>query len=176
MRFAVIWLLVVMILEFWSISQVSHHIGFWATFILLIAGFIFGLKLLRAQGINSMMKSAQQMQAGESPMGTIAEGIVKGFAGILLIIPGFFSDIVALIILVPFVRKTFARYLARNGQFKGFAGNGFGAGGFGMGGFGKPGANDSFSGGNVYEHEGSAKSGELLEGHVIEHDPDEKKK
>ena len=175
MRFAVLWLLMVIILEFWSISQVSHHIGFWATLVLLAAGFIFGLKLLRAQGINSMMKSAQQMQVGESPMGTIAEGIVKGFAGILLIIPGFFSDMVALIILLPFVRKGFARYLARNGQFKGFAGNGFGMGSFGMGGFGQPGANDS-SGGNVYEHEGSAKAGELLEGEVIEHDPDAKKK
>jgi UPF0716 protein FxsA len=130
-----------------------------------------------------MIKSSQSMQAGESPLGPIAEGIVKAFAGILLIVPGFVSDGVALVLLLPFVRKAFARHLMKKGQFQGFAagnmgsfgmfGGGFGSGGFGVGGANRPGAND---GGNIYEHDGSARveDEDVLEGQVLEHKPEPK--
>ncbi len=177
-----LWLIVIVCAEVWSISKVGHEIGALATLVLLAAGFIFGLKLMRSQGINAMIKSSQSMQSGESPMEPIAEGIVKAFAGILLILPGFISDLVALILLLPFVRKAFARHLAKKGQFQGFAaGNmggfgmfGGGLGGFGAGGFNRPGAND---GGNIYEHEGSARveDKDVIEGQVIEHKPERKK-
>lgn len=162
--------------EIWSIIKMSEHIGGWATLILLVAGCFFGVQLMRAQGLNAMIKANQAAQTAQSPLGPIAEGIVKAFAAILLIIPGFFSDFIALLILLPFVRKGFARHLAKKGQFQGFANNGFGQGGFGAfgQGFGKPGANDDFAGGNVYDHDGSAKvdedssGGRVLEGKVIE--------
>lgn len=160
MRLGLLWLLGLLFVEIWSIIKMSEYVGGWATFILLFAGFFFGLQLMRAQGINAMMKAAQAAQTAQSPLAPIAEGIVKAFAGILLIIPGFFSDLIAILILIPFVRRGFARYLAKKGQFQGFATGGFGQGSFGVfgqGGFGKPGANDSFAGGNVYEHDGSAK-------------------
>lgn len=160
MRLGLLWLLGLLFVEIWSIIKMSEYVGGWATFILLFAGFFFGLQLMRAQGVNAMMKAAQAAQTAQSPLAPIAEGIVKAFAGILLIIPGFFSDFIAILILIPFVRKGFARYLAKKGQFQGFATGGFGQGGFGVfgqGGFGKPGANDSFGGGNIYEHDGSAK-------------------
>ncbi len=180
MRLGLLWFLGLLFAEIWSIIKMSEYIGGWATFILLVAGFFFGLQLMRAQGINAMIKASQAAQSAQSPLGPIAEGIVKAFAGILLIIPGFFSDFIALLILLPFVRKAFARHLAKKGQFQGFAPQGFGQGGFGafgqnpFGGFGKPGANDDFAGGNVYDHEGSAKvdeysgEGRALEGKVVE--------
>jgi len=159
--------------------------------VLLVAGFIFGLQLMRSQGLNAMLKASQNVQVGESPLAPLAGGIVKAFAGILLIIPGFITDIFALLILLPFVRNGFARYIAKKGQFQGFAANGFGKGGFGgafgqgafgQGGFGKPSANDDFAGGNVYDHDGSAKvdedsaNGRILEGQVIELKPKNKPK
>lgn len=187
MRLGLLWLLGLLFVEIWSIIKMSETIGGWATLILLFAGLFFGLQLMRAQGINAMIKANQAAQSAQSPLGPLAEGIVKAFAGILLIIPGFFSDIVALLILLPFVRKGFASYLAKKGQFQGFATSGFGraagqsgfGGAFGQGnfgGFGKPGANDDVAGGNVYEHDGSAKvdttnralEGDVIEGEVIE--------
>jgi len=184
MRLGVLGLIAILFVEIWSIIKMSEYVGFLAVLILLIAGFIFGLQLMRSQGINAMMKAAQSTQTAESPLGPLASAMVKAFAGILLIIPGFVSDIVALIILLPFVRNAFARYLLKKGQFfptggfgKGGFGGAFGAGTFGQngfGGFGKPGANDDFAGGNVYDHDGSAKvdaessNGRILEGQVIE--------
>lgn len=186
MRLGFFWFFALLFIEIWSIIKMSEYIGGWATFVLLVAGFFFGLQLMRAQGINAMIKANQAAQSAQSPLGPIAEGIVKAFAGILLIIPGFFSDVIALLILLPFVRKGFARYLSKKGQFQGFATGGFGPGGFGAfgqspfgKGFGKPSANDDFAGGNVYDHDGSAKvdedsSGKILEGQVIELKPKDK--
>lgn len=191
MRLGVLWFFGMLFVEIWSIIKMSDYVGFLATLVLLVAGFIFGLQLMRSQGINAMMKASQGVQTGESPLAPLAAGIVKAFAGILLIIPGFFTDIIALIILLPFVRNAFARYIAKKGQFQGFAaggfgkgfggafGNGGGQGGFGAGGFGRPSANDDFAGGNVYDHDGSPKvdedsSANILEGQVIELKPKDK--
>ena len=194
MRLGLLWLLVILVVEIWSIVKMSALVGVWATFVLLVAGFVFGLKLMRSQGINAMIKAAQGVAPGESPLAPLAGGIVKAFAGILLIIPGFLTDIIAVLILLPFVRKRFARYIAKKGQFQGFASGGFatgsfgkgfggvfgqgaarggGLGGFGQGGFGRPSANDDFAGGNVYDHDGNPKvdedsaAGRVLDGQVI---------
>ena len=185
MRLGLIWLLVLLFIEIWSIIAMSDSIGGWATLVLLAAGLIFGLKLMRSQGINAMMKAAQGVQPGGSPLAPLATGIVKAFAGILFIIPGFVSDFFALLILLPFVRNGFARHLAKKGQFQGFANGsfgqngfgGFGKGGFGKGGFGGFGGPNAANEGNVYEHDGSAKTGEkpdekLIDGQVIEHKRD----
>jgi len=186
MRLGLLWLLVILVVEIWSIVKMSAFVGGWATLVLLVAGFIFGLKLMRSQGINAMMKAAQGVAPGESPLAPLAAGIVKAFAGILLIIPGFVSDFFALLILLPFVRNGFARYIAKKGQFQGFANGSFGQngfGGFGAGAFGKGGFGKGFGGfggpsaaneGNVYEHDGSAKPSDkpnekIGEGQVIEH-------
>lgn len=180
MRLGLIWLLVLLFIEIWSIISMSDAVGGWATLVLLVAGFIFGLKLMRSQGLGAMMKAAQGVQPGESPLAPLATGIVKAFAGILFIIPGFVSDFFALLILLPLVRNGFARHLAKKGQFQGFANGsfgqngfgGFGKGGFGKGGFGGFGGANPANEGNVYEHHGSARPSEQsVEGQVLEHKP-----
>lgn len=199
MRLGLLWLFVMLFGEIWSIIRMSDYVGGWATLVLLAAGFIFGLQLMRSQGLNAMLQASQNVPIGESPLAPLAGGIVKAFAGILLLIPGFISDIIALIILLPFVRNGFARYIAKKGQFKGFAAGGFGRAAFGKGGFGggafgqgaagkggfsgfgKSSANDDFSGGNVYDHDGSAKvdddsTDHVVEGKVIELKPRNKPK
>lgn len=155
MRFVFLFLMLI-ILEIWSIIKVGQHLGILATLVLLVAGFVFGSQVLRAQGIASLIKSAQQAQAGKSPLNAIAGGLITAFAGILLIIPGFVSDLIAIILLVPFVRNAAVRRMLK-GNVMGYAAGGFAKAGFGMGGF-KPGANDDVMGGNVYEHDGPVNS------------------
>lgn len=187
MRLGILWLFALLFVEVWSIIKMSDYLGFLAVLVLLIAGFIFGLQLMRSQGINAMVKASQNAPATESPLAPLAGGIVKAFAGILLIIPGFISDVVALIILLPAVRNSFARYIAKKGQFQGFAAGSFGKGGLGgafgqsgFGGFGRPSANDDLASGNVYDHDGSArvdedsKAGRTLEGQVVDFPPKDK--
>lgn len=176
MRFGIFAFFILLFAEIWSIIEMGDQIGALATIVLLVAGFFFGLQLMRSQGIRALMQGVKSRKAGGSPLAIIAEAVVKAFAGILLIIPGFVSDVIALIILLPFVRTGFAGYLAKKGQFKGFADGGFGSGGFGMFGRGAGGPNDlGGQGGNVYEHKGPAKpTGKPTENRILEHDPDSK--
>lgn len=156
MRFVFLFLMLI-VLEIWSIIKVGQQIGVLATLVLLVAGFIFGSQLMRAQGIASLMQSAQQAQAGKSPLNAVAGGLITAIAGILLIIPGFISDLIAIILLLPFVRNALVKRMLGKGNLMGFSMGGFGSAGFGMGGF-KRGANDDVMGGNVYEHDGPANS------------------
>jgi len=170
MRFVFLFLMLI-VLEIWSIIKVGQQIGVFATLVLLVAGFVFGAQVLRAQGIASLIQSAQQAQAGKSPLTAIAGGLITAFAGILLMIPGFISDIFAIILLVPFVRNVLVKRMLK-GNAMGFAAGGFAKAGFGMGGF-RQSANDDVMGGNVYEHDGPVNSsGDVKERNFIERKDD----
>ncbi len=169
MRLGLVCFFAFLFVEIYSIIRVSEYVGFLATLVLLISGVIFGLKLMRSQGITSRMKLAQSNSAGESVLVSLAQGMVRALSGILLIFPGFFSDLLALILLLPFVHGAFARYIHKKGKFAGLAQGGF-SGSFNP--FTSPGANDE---GKVYEHEGvvekndaKSNSGESG-GRIIEH-------
>lgn len=180
MRKGIVWFFLLVFAEAWSIIQVGHHIGALATLILLTAGLIFGLQLMRSQGINTLVQGAQQLQPNGSPLAPLAIAVVRALAGILLIIPGFISDLFALILLLPFVESAFAGYLTRKSRFQGFATGGFGNSGFnnmfGAGGFTAPGANDSKATGNFYERRGAGRraNDEFARGRVLEHEPNNK--
>ena len=170
MRLGIFWFFVMIIAEIWSIVQVGNRVGALATLVLLAAGFIFGLQLMRSQGLRTLMHSARNVKQGESPLAPIAVGVVRAFAGILLMVPGFVSDILALIILMPFVRTGFAGYLAKKGKFQGFATGSAGGAGFGDI-FGKKEAP-----GHVYDHNGPVTRVDDApsSGRVIEHEPEKK--
>jgi UPF0716 protein FxsA len=172
MRLGVLWLLVLIAVEIWSISAMSHYVGFWATLILLVGDAYFGLQLMRSQGLKAMMSAQQGAQA--SPLNGLAAGLIRALAGLLFVIPGFVSDLLALLLLLPFVHNPIIRQLARKTQFQGFAAGGFGGfgGAFGQGGFGAS-AQAPKDVGNVYDHQGSAASGNnIIEGQFIEHKAD----
>jgi UPF0716 protein FxsA len=172
MRLSGLFFFAFIFIEIWSIIAVGNRLGALATFMLLVAGFILGSQLIRYQGMRAIISSMQKASQSESPLLPIMEGLLKSFAGILFIIPGFVTDAFAILLLLPFIRRLFARYLMTRGMFKAFASGGFqtGFGGFqGLGrgqGFGKGqgfgrGANDDLSGGNVYEHEAPPKDPEV---------------
>lgn len=180
MRLGIVWFFLLVFAEAWSIIQMIHNIGALATLILLAAGVIFGLQLMRSQGINSLVQGAQQVKPNGSPLAPLAKAVVRALAGILLIIPGFISDALALIILLPFVQNAFAGYLTKKSRFQGFAGGSFGNSGFsnmfGAGGFVAPGANDGNSRGHFYERRGAARrvDDDIARGRVLEHESNPK--
>jgi UPF0716 protein FxsA len=101
-----------------------------------------------------MIKVAQNMRTGDLPGVAIADGLFKAIGAVLLIIPGFITDALALLCFIPWLRQLLIkRWVAKmTVRAAGFAHqrSPFGQSPFGPGPFGA---------GNVYEHEGAAKSG-----------------
>lgn len=111
------WLLLIFILvpiiEIGLFIQVGGWIGLWPTLAIVVAMALLGSWLLRNQGlraIGDLQRSALELR---DPTGPIAHGALIMFAGLLLLTPGFFTDIIGLLLLVPAVRTKAIQVLVR---------------------------------------------------------------
>jgi UPF0716 protein FxsA len=83
---------------------VGSRIGALATVGLVIASAILGSVLLRLQGMNALRRMQALIQAGDAPERELLHGAIIVVAALLLIIPGFITDVVGLLLFVPTVR------------------------------------------------------------------------
>ncbi|MGE5548133.1 MAG: FxsA family protein [Solirubrobacterales bacterium] len=90
----------------------SQWIGVLPTIVLAIAAGMAGIALVRRQGFETMMRAQDQLRRGEFPVAEAFDGLCLAMAGALLVLPGFFSDIVALILLLPPVRALLRAWLS----------------------------------------------------------------
>lgn len=94
-------LIVAPLLELYVIIQVAHSIGGWNTIGLLLLMGLAGGWLLRQQGLSAMRRASSSLQAGRSPDKPLVDGLLVLVAGILMLVPGFVSDVMALFLLLP---------------------------------------------------------------------------
>jgi UPF0716 protein FxsA len=84
------------------------------TLLLVFASAVFGIWLVRAQGFAAAMRVQAMIARGESPALGMLEGLALLAAGVLLVIPGFLTDVAAFALLVPPLRRGIIRlYLRR---------------------------------------------------------------
>lgn len=105
MRPLFILFIVMPILEMWVLISVGQEIGALPTIGLVLLTAMVGLALLRRQGISTVMRAQQKMQAGEMPAREMAEGIFLAVGGALLLTPGFITDAIGFACLIPGIRQ-----------------------------------------------------------------------
>jgi UPF0716 protein FxsA len=103
-RFFALGLLLLPIVEIALFIKVGQTIGLFPTLALVIAAAVFGAMLLRQQGLSVVNQLRGNISAGQLPARTIADTMMIGLAGLMLILPGFLTDILALALLLPPVR------------------------------------------------------------------------
>lgn len=82
----------------------SQWIGLLPTIILAVAAGFIGIAMVRAQGLNTLARVRVQLDRGEPPVAEVFDGVCLALAGGLLLLPGFFTDILAIALLLPPVR------------------------------------------------------------------------
>ncbi|MGH1469588.1 MAG: FxsA family protein [Cellvibrionaceae bacterium] len=113
------------IAEMWVLIQVGVRIGALSTIGLVLLTAVVGLALLRQQGLSTLLRANQRMQAGQLPAQEMGEGIFLAVGGALLLTPGFITDAFGFACLIPGVRKILlGRFLLK----RGIAVNSFGVG------------------------------------------------
>jgi UPF0716 protein FxsA len=100
------------VLEVASIVQVSRWVGPVATFLLLAAGVAFGAYLIRSQSLIVGRRVMDAMRRGAPPEKPMLDSGMVSLAGILFMIPGFITDIIAILLLLPAARRLMWRALA----------------------------------------------------------------
>lgn len=98
-------------LEIAGFVIVGRQIGVLATLALVVAAGVLGAILLRVQGFGAMTRVGKELDAGQDPSRELANSAMILVAGILLLIPGFVTDIIGLLLFLPPVRALAWRFL-----------------------------------------------------------------
>jgi UPF0716 protein FxsA len=106
-------LVAVPIIEIALFIEVGGWIGLWSTIGIVVLTAAAGAALLRAQGLAALAELRGELRHGGNPAPALAHGALILVAGVLLLTPGFFTDGLGFLLLVPPVRAAAIRYLAR---------------------------------------------------------------
>jgi len=105
MRFLVgLILLAFPFLEIFLLVDLAHKYGWWVLFYLVVIGYL-GLQLIRGEKLLMSAKMMQSISAGDNPIKTMLGSARNMVAGVLLIIPGIITDIIAVILLLIPISK-----------------------------------------------------------------------
>lgn len=102
---------VLAILEIYVIVQVGQLVGAGWTIVLLIAGSVLGTWLIKREGSRAWRALTTTLSEGRTPARELADGALILVGGTLLIAPGFISDVVGLLCILPFTRPVGRRLL-----------------------------------------------------------------
>lgn len=113
-RFIPLLLLALPLIEIALFILVGRAIGVLPTLGLVILAVIVGGFVLRQQGLGVLNRMRANMQTGTLPGQTLFDGMLLAVAAVLLIIPGFLGDFIAILLLLPPVRGWLYKTLTRN--------------------------------------------------------------
>lgn len=102
------------LLEIYLLLKVGSSIGVLATVALVVLTAVVGVWLLRLQGFATLAKAQASLAKGEVPADTMLEGVMLFIAGALLLTPGFFTDAIGFLFLIPISRQWIARSILKN--------------------------------------------------------------
>ncbi len=102
--------LVYVILEFAATLIVALNIGWFAVFMLFVAGFAFGLVIMSNAGTTAATALRESSHSGTLPEGTMGDSALKFAGGALIAIPGFLTDLVGLLLMIPPIRRLTRRW------------------------------------------------------------------
>jgi len=110
-------LVAVPIFEVWLLIQVGHQIGVWPTLLILVGEALLGAWLMRREGNRAWAALTAAFQTGRVPSGELADAALVLVGGVLLLLPGFATDVVGFLFLLPLTRplarKVVAFFIAR---------------------------------------------------------------
>ena len=105
MNTALILILGIPIIEIYLFIKVGSEIGALNTILLILTTAVVGIWYARYEGFNTLRSGMSQLVKNELPLYEIVSGAAIAFAALLLILPGFATDIVGILLVFPLTRK-----------------------------------------------------------------------
>ena len=109
MRAFLLLFLIFPVLELFVFVKVSAAIGFFPALLLIIASSALGVLVMRVAGLATALRARESLQRGELPAEEMFQGLLLAVGGGLLLVPGFITDVLGLICLLPFTRRLIGR-------------------------------------------------------------------
>ena len=118
MNTAFILILSIPIIEIYLFIKVGSKFGAFSTISLTFLTAVFGLTYAKYQGFNTLRSALSQLVKNEVPIFEIISGAALAFAALLLIIPGFATDFIGVLFLLPFTRKLIIQSISKKYKTK----------------------------------------------------------
>ena len=114
MNTVIISIILIPIIEIYLFIKIGSQIGAFNTISLVFITAIVGIIYARYEGLNTLKSGISQIIKNELPSYEIISGAAIAFAALLLIIPGFATDLFGFILIFPFTRKILLKKLSKN--------------------------------------------------------------
>jgi UPF0716 protein FxsA len=110
-RFLFLLFLVVPLIEIAFFIMIGGAIGLWPTLAGVLVTAVAGSLILRWQGLSIINEIRSSVGQGQLPARALADAMMIGLAGVLLLTPGYFTDLLGILLLIPPVRSAIYAYL-----------------------------------------------------------------
>jgi UPF0716 protein FxsA len=105
MNTALILIIGIPLVEIYLFIKIGSQIGAFNTVLLILVTAVVGVGYARYEGYNTLKTGMSQLVKNELPVYELISGATLAFAALLLIIPGFATDLIGILLIVPFTRK-----------------------------------------------------------------------
>ena len=112
MKAVILFVIGIPLIEIYLLIEVGGIIGAFNTIFLIFFTAITGVYFARLEGLNAVRSGFSQLVKNELPIYEIISGAALAFAALLLIIPGFLTDLVGFLLIVPVTRKFFIKSIS----------------------------------------------------------------
>ena len=106
-------ILFVPLIEIYLFIQIGGQIGAFNTILIILLTAIVGIYFVRLQGLNTLRSGVTQLYRNQIPIYEMMSGAALAVAALLLIIPGFATDVLGFLLILPFTRNLIFKYLGK---------------------------------------------------------------
>lgn len=107
-------IIIIPLVEIYLFIKIGSQIGAINTISLILITALLGVWYARYEGFNTLKSGISQLMKNEIPIYEILSGAALAFAALLLILPGFATDLIGLLLIIPITRKLFFKNIQKN--------------------------------------------------------------
>ena len=118
MNTALLLIILIPVLEIYLFIKIGSQIGAFTTISLIFFTAIIGIFYARYEGLNTLKSGVSQLYKNQMPLFELMSGAALAIAAILLILPGFATDILGFLIIFPLTRRLIFKLVTKSGKHK----------------------------------------------------------
>ncbi len=111
-------IILIPIIEIYLLIKIGSQIGAMTTILLIFSTAIVGVYYAKYEGLNTLRSGFSQLSKNETPAYEVISGAAIAFAALLLIIPGFLTDIIGFLLIFPISRKYLFNKVIKKNNYK----------------------------------------------------------
>ena len=106
-------ILFVPVIEIYLFIQIGGQIGAFNTILVILLTAVVGIYFVRLQGLSTIKSGVTQLYQNQIPVYEMMSGAALAFAALLLIIPGFATDLIGFLLIVPITRNIIFKFFSK---------------------------------------------------------------